>query len=764
MANIKVTLELEDRDYVRNLKAAEAQTRALGTAGATAGAAGAAGIGAMTVAMRGLQAATMAAMTAMAPLLAAVATFQTISAAFRLGDDISDLAAGSGIAEEKIIALRNALAASGGDADGAARMITKLTNNLQEATEIGSTAQKNMAKLGFSLEDLRTMTPEQALQKTIEGLAGMQDPVERNAMAFDLLGKNAANIDWASVAQGTATTTDAQRAQADAARRVGEAFDAIGAAFNQTLLAIMELLAPFADLISDLSQTSELGGVVSGVFTVLKGVFAATAVVAYGVAQTIIGLIDGIYSLGKAGAQVLTGDLSGASATFNGMLGRQEARLKKTGDFAEKQYNRIFNPGAMAAGGTGQTANRTLTNKKDDAEAAKRTRLAEREAELRAEELDKAQDLTLEIGNQTAALQRKYESELASIGLSDRQRALSEQLRQVDEKRREDIVKIQQLQRLTADEQAAAIAEINNKYAEQTREIVKGNEELAKRKFVQQEMNSLATNDLTNMRNYAQEGRKLLEQQRASRLGTEVERQAVMDLFELRKRYGDEIQQLQIKRAQSTDELERKQLAVQIANKQALLKNEEGYLENVFQIRAKIYEQSRTFSEGLDQAMIKFAETVTDNAAYAGRIFDTMAQGFTDSIMNFVQTGKLSFKDLFKSLMAEIIKMQVNKLFLSIFGKGGPMGTLFAGLFADGGYIPSGKYGIVGEAGPELVRGPGTVTSAADTAAMMGTGGGMVAVTYNINATDARSFKELVASDPAFIYNVTRLGARRIPR
>jgi hypothetical protein len=132
--------------------------------------------------------------------------------------------------------------------------------------------------------------------------------------------------------------------------------------------------------------------------------------------------------------------------------------------------------------------------------------------------------------------------------------------------------------------------------------------------------------------------------------------------------------------------------------------------------------------------------------------------------MNFVETGKLSFKDLFKSLMAEIIKMQVNKLFLSIFGKGGPMGTLFAGLFANGGYIPSGKYGIVGEAGPELVRGPGTVTSAADTAAMMGNGGGMVAVTYNINATDARSFKELVASDPAFIYNVTRLGARRIPR
>jgi hypothetical protein len=40
-------------------------------------------------------------------------------------------------------------------------------------------------------------------------------------------------------------------------------------------------------------------------------------------------------------------------------------------------------------------------------------------------------------------------------------------------------------------------------------------------------------------------------------------------------------------------------------------------------------------------------------------------------------------------------------------------------------------------------------------------GGGRV--TYNINAVDARSFQQLVASDPEFIYNVTRAGARRQP-
>ena len=39
----------------------------------------------------------------------------------------------------------------------------------------------------------------------------------------------------------------------------------------------------------------------------------------------------------------------------------------------------------------------------------------------------------------------------------------------------------------------------------------------------------------------------------------------------------------------------------------------------------------------------------------------------------------------------------------------------YSGAYADGGMIPAGKYGLVGEAGPEIVRGPAIVTSAAAT-------------------------------------------------
>jgi len=175
---------------------------------------------------------------------------------------------------------------------------------------------------------------------------------------------------------------------------------------------------------------------------------------------------------------------------------------------------------------------------------------------------------------------------------------------------------------------------------------------------------------------------------------------------------------------------------------------------------------ANTFAAGWKRAFEEFQNNAADAAAYGETIFNTFTDGISDAIMNFVETGKLSFKDLFKTLLAEIIKFQTMKVVSGLFsflggGAGGFLGSLFSGAKATGGYIPSGRFGLVGEKGPELVSGPAQVTSTADTAALMG--GRTTAVTYNINAVDAASFKQLVAQDPEFIYNVTRVGQRRMP-
>lgn len=84
---------------------------------------------------------------------------------------------------------------------------------------------------------------------------------------------------------------------------------------------------------------------------------------------------------------------------------------------------------------------------------------------------------------------------------------------------------------------------------------------------------------------------------------------------------------------------------------------------------------------------------------------------------------------------------------------GDSIGDMFGGFFANGGVIPAGKFGVVGERGPEFVGGPASVSPM----------GGSQSVTYNINAVDAQSFKALIASDPGFIHAVAMKGAGSIP-
>lgn len=82
------------------------------------------------------------------------------------------------------------------------------------------------------------------------------------------------------------------------------------------------------------------------------------------------------------------------------------------------------------------------------------------------------------------------------------------------------------------------------------------------------------------------------------------------------------------------------------------------------------------------------------------------------------------------------------------------LSDLFGGFFANGGTLGAGKWGIAGENGPELISGPASITPM----------GGVTNVTYNINAVDAMSFKQMIAADPSFIHAVAMQGGKSTPR
>lgn len=171
-------------------------------------------------------------------------------------------------------------------------------------------------------------------------------------------------------------------------------------------------------------------------------------------------------------------------------------------------------------------------------------------------------------------------------------------------------------------------------------------------------------------------------------------------------------------------------------------------------------EVQRSFEFGWRKAFQNFAEDATNAAKTAEKMFTQMSRGIEDTIVDFVKTGKLEFRGLIADMLETLLRSQIQQLMAQTLGAfsggsggGASLGKLFAGFFANGGMIPSGSFGVVGERGPELVSGPATVMPMA--------GGG--AVTYNINAVDAMSFKSLVARDPGFIHAVATQGARKVP-
>jgi lambda family phage tail tape measure protein len=187
------------------------------------------------------------------------------------------------------------------------------------------------------------------------------------------------------------------------------------------------------------------------------------------------------------------------------------------------------------------------------------------------------------------------------------------------------------------------------------------------------------------------------------------------------------------------------------------------------QAQTKMEQDSFTF--GWDNALEKWRNNIKTDAEYAADQMKTFTQGFEDAIVKMVQTGKLSFKDLFNSLIAQAVRVQSTKLLSSLFGMFGfgPVGITGGGgggAMANGGPVQGNTPYLIGERGPELFV-PQSAGKIIPHHSLGGGGQSIVnnntAVTYSIQAVDASSFRSMLARDPEFIHNVAEQGRRQMP-
>jgi lambda family phage tail tape measure protein len=276
-----------------------------------------------------------------------------------------------------------------------------------------------------------------------------------------------------------------------------------------------------------------------------------------------------------------------------------------------------------------------------------------------------------------------------------------------------------------------------------------------------------------------------LEEERITRLGkarNELEKTAINEDIDRRKRLGEVTAKLisdEKNRQALISDLEGDATGEQIQRlidmqEQIRLQTElETELSNLrVESAARVKEQQDTFVFGWEEAFNKYVENAYNSSEQARNLFSTFTRGMEDSILNFVKTGKLSFKDLANTILEQIIRIQVQRASASLFGGqsgGGLLGGIFSGIgkifgFANGGTPPINRPSLVGEQGPELFipRAAGTIIPNGQTMAALAGGGG-TSVTYNIQAVDAASFRNLVARDPQFLFQVTEKGRRSQP-
>jgi hypothetical protein len=203
----------------------------------------------------------------------------------------------------------------------------------------------------------------------------------------------------------------------------------------------------------------------------------------------------------------------------------------------------------------------------------------------------------------------------------------------------------------------------------------------------------------------------------------------------------------------------------------------------------QISESQRSFEFGWKKAFASYTENATNAAKMGEQAFVSVTQNLETALDRFVQTGKLSFSDLARSIIGDLIKIQLKAQAVSMFkglaglfgfGGGGGSGmftgstgavggSIHIGARAGGGDIMGGSPYLVGEKGPELIvpRGSGTVIPNNQLGSAMGGGPQVVyngPYIANMSAIDTQSAAQFLAKNKEAVWGANQSAQRSLPQ
>lgn len=206
----------------------------------------------------------------------AMVAFGAIAA--KTADEISDLADANETTVGKVLELKHALVASGGDAGKVSQLFSSFTNAIDDAAQGSDKLRDAFKKVGVSTKDLGLLSSDELRQKALNGLTKIDDSITRNALAMQLFGKAAKGVDFVKFGQEAEKAAGHYDKQAAAIKSAADAAQKLELFFGDMKIAAIAAMKPVTDLINLLPSEDRIEAMTKG-FQVL----GVTLAIAFGV-------------------------------------------------------------------------------------------------------------------------------------------------------------------------------------------------------------------------------------------------------------------------------------------------------------------------------------------------------------------------------------------------------------------------------------------------------------------------------------------------
>lgn len=186
--------------------------------------------------------------------LSLVALSAGIAEAFHYAKEIKDTADAFDITVQSLLGLQKTMDFVGKSGDDVTKMLSKMSVNAEQAKIGNDQLRDAFNKLGISGKEVESLSIDQLFVRVADQLSKTESATTREALAIQLLGKNAKAIDWKTVIEDYKKIGKTSDDVASAINSASEAWDNLYQGAKTVVQGILILLKPLADGINGIAR------------------------------------------------------------------------------------------------------------------------------------------------------------------------------------------------------------------------------------------------------------------------------------------------------------------------------------------------------------------------------------------------------------------------------------------------------------------------------------------------------------------------------